>query len=590
MEYGLNNLDVLKYGDFNEGQIFFIQRWSEMLNTKTHSKYAVRYLNSHQALREILYVCRGMVDEEIKRSDHHLRLVFEEVNKIIEADKLFEKHADSHAKIMKNSLRATPKVSEIPKIYSVIYQLEYVIRHLEINYLGWIVHELKELLQQEVYADTTLQNLEVLIHMLASELLGNGWSLKALYSLVRVDILNRTSPVFERFNNFYKQILSDPTTYVYLFPIKSGLTRETREQFVQFNVELLDGAAIMSTYDDYDLGHNISRNKDYIRVIGKSYDIQTGMNSMWQRIAEYMDVLRFYGYELPDIDTAPIVLWLNEQRFTRNIQVSLVEKKNRFRAPSTIMQKIQMQLNQGNNEVNRKIKSLFEFARISDESLSPQSTFLNLWIGIESFVQSKEHEGGIENVKMVVSSSTTHNYLYSLLKNFIEDCNRCNLEVTIDYQKVEIGKMNPQRAILFLFDDRYAPVIEDVCKEMNILLAYRYIELKDTLLDGKKSSKLLKNHLDNIKQHVQRLYRIRNSIVHSAEVHYNINLFIKHLHEYLESTMSVVLYRLEENPDARLEEIFAQVRDSVEATIETLGNSRNLDKDAYYDLVLKGAF
>lgn len=590
MEFGLNNIEVLSFGDFNAGQIFFVQRWSELLNTKTHSKYAVRYLNSHQALREILYVCKGMINEEIKRSDHHLRLVFEEVNKIIETDRLFERHADSHAKIMKNSLRATPKASEIPKIYSVIYQLEYVVRHLEINYLGWIVNELKELLQQEVYDAVALDNLEVLIHMLASELLGKGWSLKALYSLVRVDFLNKTSPVIERFNNFFEQVLSEPATYVYLFPIKSGLTRETREQLIQFNVELLDGSAIMSTYDEYDLGHNVSRNKDYIRVIGESYDIQTGINSMWQQVAECMDVLRFYGYQLPDIDTAPIVLWLNERGFTRNIHVSLVEKKNRFRAPSTLMHKIQVQLNQGNIEVNRKIKSLFEFARISDESLSPQSTFLNLWIGIESFVQSKEHDGGIENVKMVVSSSATHNYLYSLLKNFIEDCNRCNLEVIIDYQKIKIGKMSPQQAIPVLLDDRHVSVIESACKELNLLLAYRYKELIDTLLDGKKSSKVLKNHQDNIKQHVQRLYRIRNSIVHSAEVHYNINLFIKHLHEYLESTMSVVLYRLEEYPDARLEEIFAQVRDSVEATIETLGNSRNLDRDSYYDLVLRGAF
>lgn len=589
MEYALNNEDVLSFGNFNDSQMFFIQRWSELLNINTHSRYAVRYLNTHQALKEALYVCEGMINGEIKRTDHHLQLVFKEVNKIVVADQLFRQYAESHAKIMNNTLKSTPRSNDTSKIHSIIYQLEYVIRYLENNYLHWVVKELKELLREES-DDNHFQKVELTIHMLASELLGNGWSQGALYSLVREEVLNNTILVEKRFDKLFRRILSEQKTHVYLYSIKSNLTDDTKEQLTNFKADLMDGKTVMDTYSDYNLGNNISQKKYYIRVIGESHDIQAGVNLMWQKIAEYMDTLRFYGFKLPNLDTAPIVLWPEGTKYTRNIHVSLVAKQRRFPAPNSIMGKIKKQLHIGNKEVNRKIKSLFEFARISDESLSPQSKFLNLWIGIESFVQTKENQGGIENVKMVVSSSATHNYLYSLLKNFIEDCNRCNFEIEIDGQIIRIGRTHPQDYIQFLINERYASEIERKCKELNNLLGYRYKELRETLTDGRKSSKILKAHKDNIEQHVQRLYRIRNAIVHSAELHYNTDLFIRHLNEYLESTMSVVLHRLEENPNVKLEEIFAQVRDSVEATIEILENSKHFDENAYYDLVLRGAF
>ncbi|PIC62700.1 hypothetical protein CSV79_15750 [Sporosarcina sp. P13] len=590
METKFNNTDILGYGDFNEGQIYFVQRWLELLNIHTHSKYSVRYLNSHQALSETLYVCKGMMNDEIKRTDQHLRIVFGEANKIVVEDKLFSKYAENQAKIMKNTFQSVPKTTENAKIHSVIYRLEYVIRHLETNYLKWIVQEVNDLLRLNAYEDKDFSEIDTVLKVLASELLGKGWSLNALYSLIKETILSEQSTVIERFKKFFERTLSEPTTYIHLFSIKSNLNSETKLQLEQFGADLLNGNAVISTYSEYELEQNLSKNKEYIRIENNAHDIQSGINKAWQEVAEYLDLLRFYGYPLPGIATEPIVLLQNGKSFVRNIRVDLVEKKKKFRASKSMMEKVRNQLEHNNIEVNRKFKSLFEFTRISDESLSPQSAFLNLWIAIESFVRTEEYDGGIDNVRNVLSTSSTHNYLYGLLKNFILDCNRCDLEVEIDGQMKKVGKLVPQDAMLILLDSGNEQVIESACRELNLLLAYRYKELKSILKDGKSSSALLKNHKENIEQHVQRLYRIRNSIVHSAEIHYNTNLFIKHLHEYLESIMSVVVYLLEEYPDAKLEEIFAQVRDSVETTIETLRNSTHLDQETYYELVLKGAF
>lgn len=266
-------------------------------------------------------------------------------------------------------------------------------------------------------------------------------------------------------------------------------------------------------------------------------------------------------------------------------------KKEKFKAPDTMMDKVLNQLKSGGTEVNRKLGSLFEFTRISDESLSPQSTFINLWIGIESFVQSKEFDGGIENVKMVVSTSATHNYIYSLVKNFLEDCNRCGLQVEFRGRTYNIGKLNPKDALYLIWDDDFMSKMTLECERLNILLAYRFKELYNMLKDGRKCASILEQHKKNVQQHVHRLYRIRNSIVHAGQMQYNnTDLFIKHLYEYIEYAVSVVIHRLEEEPTTNLEQIFAQVRDSVDATIETLNNSRLLDQETYLNLILKGAF
>lgn len=587
MEKQLNNEDILMYGDFNKVQIYFIQRWTELLNINTHSKYAVRYLNAKEALKELLYVCKGMVNGDIKKTDAHLKLLYEEINEVVGKDPVLKKHAVSHSIIMENSLKNTPKSSDIGKIYSIIYQLEYVLRYLDENYLQWIIQDLKaKLVNFEEGVD--FDHIDVLMHKLASELISSGWSLEELHITVKEKILKHEMTVAEKFETFFALISSVKKTYVLLFPVKSDLSQEAKINLK--NVDFISGNNIIATYADYLLGSHVSNKKDYIRIIEEAYDVKAVVNFSWQRIAKELDVLKFYGFKLPSIDTRPIVLHPDKREYSRNISVSLVSTKQKFTAPRSMMEKVTKQFEHGKADVNRKIRNLFEFSRISEESLSPQSTFLNLWIGIESFVQTMEHDGGIENVKMVVSSAATHNYLYSLLKNFLEDCNRCNLEIEVNNRNVKLGQEFPSEAFEIMNSDEYLEEITTKANRLNILLGHRYLQLRTILKSGRSSADLLEKHKKNINQHIHRLYRIRNAIVHSGEVHYNTNLFIKHLNEYIEMTVSVVLHRLEENNEASLEEVFAQIRDSVEATIETLKNSRHLDLQAYNNLVLKGAF
>lgn len=587
MERNLNNRNVLEYGDFNDNQIFFIQRWIELLNTHTHSKYAVRYLNTHQALKELNYVIKEMIEGSIKRNDNHLSIVFEEVNKVLTEDEIFKNKAPSHSRILDNSLRKAPKAENVSKLYSIIFRIEYVIRHIEKKYLGWIIEELNNYLFN---SEQQYKKIEKTMELLASELLGKGWSIDELYSTSFDLILTHKNNVNDKFNAFFSKLRREPLPYIFIFSIRKNLTRDTRDYLEKLNLEILTGEEILNTYSDYKI-ENIDKRKYYVRVIQNSLDVHSGVNSAWQTIVSKLDVLNFYGYIIPDFDIAPIILLPDTPKYVRNVKVDLVTKKRRFKAPDTLMDRVLKQLNNGNVEVNRKLKSLFEFIRISDESLSPQSTFINLWIGIESFVQSKEFDGSIENVKMVISTTATHNYIYSLVKNFLEDCNRCELAVNFEGRTYIVGKLNPKDALELFWNDNFVSEMTLETEKLNILLAYRFKEMYEMLKNGRRCASILENHMKNLQQHVHRLYRIRNSIVHAGQVQYNnTDLFIRHLYEYIEYVMSVVIHRLEEDATATLEQIFAQVRDSINAKIEILNNSNLLDQETYFNLILKGAF
>lgn len=428
------------------------------------------------------------------------------------------------------------------------------------------------------------------MELLASELLGKGWSIDELYSTSFDLILTHKNNVNDKFNAFFSKLRREPLPYIFIFSIRKNLTRDTRDYLEKLNLEILTGEEILNTYSDYKI-ENIDKRKYYVRVIQNSLDVHSGVNSAWQTIVSKLDVLNFYGYIIPDFDIAPIILLPDTPKYVRNVKVDLVTKKRRFKAPDTLMDRVLKQLNNGNVEVNRKLKSLFEFIRISDESLSPQSTFINLWIGIESFVQSKEFDGSIENVKMVISTTATHNYIYSLVKNFLEDCNRCELAVNFEGRTYIVGKLNPKDALELFWNDNFVSEMTLETEKLNILLAYRFKEMYEMLKNGRRCASILENHMKNLQQHVHRLYRIRNSIVHAGQVQYNnTDLFIRHLYEYIEYVMSVVIHRLEEDATATLEQIFAQVRDSINAKIEILNNSNLLDQETYFNLILKGAF
>ncbi|RKJ23239.1 hypothetical protein D7X33_44265, partial [Butyricicoccus sp. 1XD8-22] len=248
-------------------------------NIHTHSKYAVRYLNTHQALKELNYVCKEMIEGNIKRNDNHLFIVFEEVKKVINGDEVLKKNAVSYSRILENSLQRAPKAENITKLYSIIYQVEYVIRYIEKHYLTWVITEIDSLLSN---SEERFAEIENAMQTLASELMGRGWSVDELYLSAFESLLTAEDSVSKKFEKFFSKLSSEPLPFVFLFSVKKDLAKGTKSRLVELKLEFLSGQEVLNTYSDYELENHISKNKEYVRVVYDSLDAYSGVNNAWQ--------------------------------------------------------------------------------------------------------------------------------------------------------------------------------------------------------------------------------------------------------------------------------------------------------------------
>ncbi|WP_206781153.1 hypothetical protein, partial [Bacillus thuringiensis] len=71
------------------------------------------------------------------------------------------------------------------------------------------------------------------------------------------------------------------------------------------------------------------------------------------------------------------------------------------------------------------------------------------------------------------------------------------------------------------------------------LLKQRLVELSSDLSNSKTYKETISNHFNNLTWHIQRLYRVRNNLVHAAKAEKDINLLIEHLHFYLRYTINL---------------------------------------------------
>src|SRR5690606_21506864 len=138
----------------------------------------------------------------------------------------------------------------------------------------------------------------------------------------------------------------------------------------------------------------------------------------------------------------------------------------KYRASDRTLVNMHKQLNNGSyTKINKKVRKLLEFSRKSEESLSSQKAFINLWIALESFVNSNEDIGGLESVKNNISAADSHNYIYSIIRNLMEDLRRCNVSWKNNETSTQVKK--EYEFLEYLLDDSSGLELIRKCKEKN---------------------------------------------------------------------------------------------------------------------------
>ena len=222
-------------------------------------------------------------------------------------------------------------------------------------------------------------------------------------------------------------------------------------------------------------------------------------------------------------------------------------------------------------ELGNRLNGVFAYNNISALSFFQEEKYINLWIALESTMTTGQYTNIISHIKEVLPSIMAKKYIYRIIRNFSEDCIRCDIDFHILPSPIDLKKDNKQdlvsELICALNNTDTFTIIESLCAS-NILLEFRLGEIKDFILDIQKTIQKIARYHETITWHVQRLYRIRNEITHSAwRQEESIVVYIEHLFDYLAILISEIVYTATEKDMTNIEDILPYLKDNYDAMI-----------------------
>jgi hypothetical protein len=115
------------------------------------------------------------------------------------------------------------------------------------------------------------------------------------------------------------------------------------------------------------------------------------------------------------------------------------------------------------------------------------------------------------------------------------------------------------------------------------------------LLDPKQMAAQLELHLNHLRSHISRLYRIRCCIVHGSPIHFRLALFTANMEYYLKQMILFVLNSFYSfGHISTLDEVFCRGRLTGERLLAQLKDSKATPDDArdavYADIVVRDRF
>ncbi|MDO3408174.1 hypothetical protein QWJ34_00185 [Saccharibacillus sp. CPCC 101409] len=580
LQSGMNN-DRLEneWGLSSKGQILFCQKWAELFHPNTIDSYRFRTRNLHSLLVELL--------ESVKHFREHsegfanIKSLIEEGRESAEFDYSLKKHnMPLYGRML--AILKIPKQDQTHELIKLEYHLKFVLRELENKYLNWILADLEESVTLDDY-----NRINELSGVLATELLYLGWSPRGLLKLMEQEFKPSRYSFDHKWRNFNSTICSERQPFYCYFPWSDNIPKSILRMI---GINVLEGAALWRKHPKSGCGNYIKQDGVYIELEVEAFsgDIEEAIEKAKEIYLSQCSLLSYYHYEISEIDTAVVVhsqgLRSRSVELKKLWHVISLQSNGRY---SNLEYVVPLLTTNTLEETSRqRLANVFRQYRLASTSVETELAFTNRWIAIESLMVTGRHSSIIEHVKILLPSILCTRYVYRLLKNFMYDCQRCG--VSVKSKDRELNLKNPSlidvEAVLNLFktENDYQDLLR-ACS-VNKLLFLRCESLLKSFKDGKAVKIMLEAHHRRVSQQVQRIYRVRNSIVHSAKVEKDLMNLTINMEYYLNAVISEVVFKLSQESYSDLNELFTHLEENYQATLGFLERERNYDTQ----MVIKG--
>lgn len=218
-----------------------------------------------------------------------------------------------------------------------------------------------------------------------------------------------------------------------------------------------------------------------------------------------------------------------------------------------------------------------------------KSGFLNFWSAVEILCQGHTADSKIGPVLDVVLPILKKDYLVTQIQDFTQNLKDNLSKQDYDYiiSQIHGPGCEKQKIFQLIFLNQYDPLRKELLAK---LADYPVLRSRLCLLSSmnttKKLNTMICSYVQRVKWHIYRMYRTRNSIVHSGEVPRNLKYLGEHLHSYLDSTANEFIAKLAGDiPFSSREDVITDVKFAISNLDSILEKDISVDEKVIDTLI-----
>ena len=513
-------------------QSFFKSRMIELLDRNTLDSYRVRVNNAHTIVQELSTVIKAWIDGSIKRFET-VQLVIDECCDLLSKDvcmsydfydkNLFLESFKEYSTLA-NRKKDTPLVDESKRM---LFLLEEFLQRNKSSYMPALIGRLQDkmFMQGNLPDDKFMPELEAfdsVVSSFACELLNIGYSKKYLYKYFKAMKENKSdfdfSRAFDQMKRKYTELQESHYTVVIKLQIFTPRNKPPFEAIERVRKELPPGiAAEVGTYKSF-----LRTNRYiyyYIEEVD-TYDACVAAKRAYDHLATELDqkqddVVGSYVHK-----TALVLKWDANKKVCGRSYEKFLELDNGGQflqsGENLLSEKMKRIMGLKDKDAKDRVNAALRHLRVADSQGEIEQRFINYWIALEFiFASSSSSESTYERIKtylvrIMTTCYTKRNwiYLYRRMKQY-------NLVNEYDCIREVVN------------DDDLVDKID------NVLLKYRIKSVKSHMGHSDKLKKYIQKHRTHLLQHISRIYRLRNELVHEAALKQDIENVTSNLRFYL---------------------------------------------------------
>ena len=511
----------------NDSSKYFFDRALELLHKKTFDSYRVNLHNPYTIFDELEKSIERLNKKRIKHFDPTITSIIDEAESTIknkDLDKVF-----SFGSFTQKQIAELLKSCRDGKKNRTLSMISRTICFENKNLKNVLLEKIKDLLKADIGHE--YYQIDLYSSWLISQLIFHGYSRKYIvdnlrYGLNQIKGGKIIDEVFEGIKDSFEKAKDN---YEVIFKIKCNLNQDLRlasnllHVLPEFLAEFKDKEYINDKFQEK------SNDEQYILVQIESLDFRCSLRKALQIVSETIELNVLHDSENKIIIEKQSLIIHSTSRLYRfwPIEENL-DGFYQYQEPEFYRFIDNFKLMKEDSVAREKVKSAIRFYKLGNDSVEVEHKILNYWIGFEQLFSAVDtEEDSIKRIKSYFVAINGVFYWQRKTNYLLSSISRAGVTLNVsDLVPANIAN----------------------CDGLNPLVKTRFKSCLTTFNDGKELKSLLEQHINRLEQHLTRIYRVRNELVHEGRSTVDLFLLAGHLRHYLLFSIEQITNELAENP------------------------------------------